>query len=159
MPADIKGWSEAAEPWKRGFAMLDRETILIGISALLGAWLFWSELKPFIAMKGLKPKSERAVNGMFPAELTVEIDRKTGSPSVLKNIGVARFYVHYFNGNSGILFLCFGKDTGTDRVVVSGRNGDPIRHTVLDRSSRSLAIEINSEAKIGFSVRTENIKA
>lgn len=48
LPADVRGYSEALEPWRKLLAMVDQLTAFKVLSGILVLWVIWIEVRPFI---------------------------------------------------------------------------------------------------------------
>ncbi len=154
-PKDVLDWRDAAEPWRRLLAMLDKITLLWAGSIVLLLWLFWSEIRPLIRDRFSINRSMRPFKGMYPAKLVYEYNSITGKPQRIANYGVARFYITH--GNISWIFLAFERDTGTENIFVASNDGSPIAYDIVDKGPRSLVIKMKSEIpRSGLTIECED---
>jgi len=97
----------------------------------------------------------RPFKGAYPARLVFEFDRLSGKPRRIENHGIERFYVA--KGAPWWVFIAFEHNTGTENITVSSNDGTPLNYEIMDRSQRSLVIQIDgSVPHSGLTIECEN---
>lgn len=106
-----------------------------------------------------KRKTGSTGKGQNAIRLAIGVDTATGAFNTIENIGVARYYIDpTMSGEWGLLFIAFRLDTGTDRLVVTSLNGAAIATRLLDRSARTLVLEMEkSDISGGFIVTAQDL--
>ena len=154
LPKDMEEWKQAAAPWKRGLAAIDLTTILLITVILLVLWLLWNDVRPYIA--GLFNRYNRPVRGGYPARLSFKFDPQSGHVRRTENIGIERYYV-LSEATKSRIFIVFTKDTGTENVHVTCNDGTPFSYEILDRSARSVIVEVSGRLnQAGYTIDVEN---
>lgn len=143
LPADIGTAEDAAEPWRRVIAMVDKDTAVLAVAIFAILLVFCSEAKPLVSQYLFKPKWQRPVRGALPAYVHIGVNTGTRSPILLEQFNVARFYLDE-HSDRRLLFLVFESDAGREVISVTDSNGKALLHRVIDTGPRSLVIRLDA---------------
>lgn len=158
MPSDIAAWRDAAEPWKRWLAMIDRETVAFLVAGGVFAVVLIRDAWPLVQERFLHANWQRPIRGQVAAFIRVVVDAGTDRLRHTERFNVSRLYLSEPTfGRSRLVFLAFELDVGLDVIEVLRVDGSPLKHDVLDRGARALVIQLLEPVpRNGFSVYCHN---
>ncbi|MGB7317848.1 MAG: hypothetical protein WBC85_07765 [Planktotalea sp.] len=147
LPIDILGAGEASAPWRKVLAVIDREVLLWVFSVSMFTWLAWTELKPILSERLFVPSWQKPVRGGMPARLRLVGDPASKTLRRVENFNVFRYDLE--PGKTGtLLFIVFDKEAGTETIILRNNDASPIRYELLDRTERSVVINIMSPVSL-----------